>query len=165
MLKPADIAAACADHPWRITDEDGRVTVPSGAGAPGFLPDTEDGAMNARIIAGNRKPVARPNTRDTTPRERADAFDGYFSDADRWRLIAGPAGPRAQHELTVALNSAFVGSRQWRDARPIGRRLILPDAARVSGDTRRDGLQWRRPPAWRSDRTRRLLSGAHRSSP
>ena len=148
-LQPADIAGAWAYHLWRITYEDGRVTEPFGAGATGLLLYTHDGFMSACIMAGERKPFARPNPRDATLRERADAFDGYFSYAGRWRLVAGTTGPRVEHEVTVALNPAFVGSRQWRDARLVGRRLILSAEERTPGGIRRHELEWRRPPAQR----------------
>jgi len=148
-VKPADIAGAWAYHLWRITYEDGRVTEPFGAGASGLLLYTHDGFMSACIMADGRKPFARPNPRDATLRERADAFDGYFSYAGRWRLVAGTAGPRVEHEVTVALNPAFVGSRQWRDARLVGRRLILSAEERTPGEIRRHELEWRRPPARR----------------
>jgi hypothetical protein len=148
-VKPADIAGAWAYHLWRITYEDGRVTEPFGAGASGLLLYTHDGCMSACIMAGDRAPFARPNPRDATLRERAGAFDGYFSYAGRWRLVAGTAGPRVEHEVTVALNPAFVGSRQWRDARLVGRRLILSAEERTPGGIRRHELEWRRPPARR----------------
>jgi hypothetical protein len=64
-------------------------------------------------------------------------------------LVAGTAGPRVEHEVTVALNPAFVGSRQWRDARLVGRRLILSAEERTPGGIRRHELEWRRPPARR----------------
>jgi hypothetical protein len=148
-LARADIEGAWAYHRWRITYEDGRVTEPFGPGASGLLLYTQDGFMSACIMAGGRKPFARPNPRDATLRERADAFDGYFSYAGRWRLVAGPIGPRVEHEVTVALNPAFVGSRQWREARLVGRRLILSAEERIRDGLRRHELEWRRPPARR----------------
>lgn len=145
-LKPADIEGAWAYHAWRITYEDGRVTEPFGPGASGLLLYTHDGFMSACIMAGDRAPFACPNPRDATLRERAGAFDGYFSYAGRWRL----RGTTVEHEVTVALNPAFVGSRQWREARLSGRRLVLSAEERTAGGVRRHELEWRRPPARRS---------------
>lgn len=144
-MKPADLAGAWAYHRWRITYEDGRVTEPFGAGASGLLLYTADGFMSACIMAGGRKPFARANPRAATLRERAGAFDGYFSYAGRWRL----AGSTVEHEVTVALNPAFVGSRQWREARLTGRRLILSAEERTKDGIRRHELEWRRPAARR----------------
>lgn len=145
-LQPEDIVGAWSYHAWRITYEDGRVTEPYGADASGLLLYTHDGWMSACIMAGGRRPFVRPNPRDATLRERADAFDGYFSYAGRWRLV----GTTVEHEVTVALNPAFVGSRQWREARRSGRRLVLSAEERTAGGVRRHELEWRRPPGRRS---------------
>lgn len=150
-MTPADIAGAWAYHRWRITYEDGRVTEPYGAGACGLLLYTHDGFMSACIMAGDRKPFARPNPRDATLRERADAFDGYFSYAGRWRLV----GTRVQHEVTVALNPGFVGSIQWREAGLSGRRLVLSAEESTPNGLRRHALEWRRPPKSRRAAPRR----------
>jgi len=80
-----------------------------------------------------------------TLEERAAAFDGCFSYAGRWRLVEG----RVLHEVEVALNPGLVGSRQWRDARLVGRRLVL-SVEEGAGDTaRRHALEWRRVPVRR----------------
>lgn len=144
-LKPADIEGAWAYHRWRITYEDGRATEPFGMGATGLLLYTPDGFMSACIMAGGREPFARANPRDATLRERAGAFDGYFSYAGRWRLV----GTQVHHEVTVALNPGFVGSTQWREARLSGRRLVLAAEERTPAGLRRHELEWRRPPARR----------------
>ena len=79
VVRRSEILGAWAYHAWRITYEDGRITEPFGADASGLLLYTADGFMSACIMAGDRKPFARPNPREATLRERADAFDGYFS--------------------------------------------------------------------------------------
>ena len=89
VVRRSEILGAWSYHAWRITYEDGRITEPFGADASGLLLYTHDGFMSACIMAGERKPFARPNPREATLRERADAFDGYFSYAGRWRLVRG----------------------------------------------------------------------------
>lgn len=96
---------------WDITYDDGRVTHPFGSDAAGFILYTADGCMSANIMAGGRPGFAAGNPRRASDAERAHAFDGYFSYAGRWRLEGG----QVLHDVTVALNPAFVGARQWRD--------------------------------------------------
>lgn len=91
---------------WEIVHDGGaRRTLPFGADARGLLLYTADGCISASIMAG----------------ERARAFDGYFSYAGRYRVIAG----EVRHEVTVALNPSRVGTLQARHARIVGRRLEL----------------------------------------
>lgn len=140
-LRARDLLGAWAYHRWRITYADGRVTEPFGADATGLLLYTADGRMSATIMAAGRTPFAAANPRAATLEERAAAFDGCFSYAGRWRLVEG----RVLHEVEVALNPGLVGSRQWRDARLVGRRLVL-SVEEGAGDTaRRHALEWRRP--------------------
>ena len=96
---------------WDITYDDGRVTHPFGSDAVGFILYTADGCMSANIMAGGRAAFPESNPRRASDAVRARAFDGYFSYAGRWRLEGG----KVLHDVTVALNPAFVGVRQWRD--------------------------------------------------
>ena len=96
---------------WDITYDDGRVTHPFGSDAVGFILYTADGCMSANIMAGGRTAFPESNPRRASDAVRARAFDGYFSYAGFWRLEGG----KVLHDVTVALNPAFVGVRQWRD--------------------------------------------------
>lgn len=147
-IRPLDLEGAWVYHRWRITYADGRVTEPFGAGATGLLLYTADGRMSATIMAAGRAPFAAANPRAATRAERADAFDGYFSYAGRWRLVGG----RVLHEVEVALNPGLVGSRQWREAKLVGRRLVLSVEEGEGAAARRHELGWRRPTARRSSR-------------
>jgi hypothetical protein len=96
--------------------------------------------VSANIMASAREPFAKPNPRDASLRERASAFDGYFSYAGRWRLVRGTI----VHEVTVALNPGLVGSEQWRTPILQGRRLILAADEPTAKGVRRHELEWRR---------------------
>lgn len=139
-IRVRDLEGAWAYHRWRIAYADGRVTEPFGADATGLLLYTHDGRMSATIMAGGRRPFVAANPRAATTEERAAAFDGFFSYAGRWRLVAG----RIEHRVTVALNPALVGTRQWRDARLTGRRLVLSVEEGEGAAARRHELEWRR---------------------
>ena len=139
VVRRSEILGAWAYHAWRITYEDGRITEPFGADASGLLLYTADGFMSACIMAGDRKPFARPNPREATLRERADAFDGYFSYAGRWRLVRGVV----EHIVSVAANPAMVGTSQFRHARLSGRRLVLSAEETTVRGLRRLELEWR----------------------
>ena len=136
-----DIEGAWAYHHWRITYDDGRITLPFGADASGLLLYTADGFMSACIMAGGRQPFANPNPRAATLRERAGAFDGYFSYAGRWRLVRGVV----EHVVSIAANPAMVGTSQFRNARLSGRRLVLSAEETTARGLRRHELEWRRP--------------------
>lgn len=136
-----DIEGAWAYHHWRITYDDGRITEPFGADASGLLLYTADGFMSACIMAGGRQPFANPNPRAATLRERAGAFDGYFSYAGRWRLVRGVV----EHVVSIAANPAMVGTSQFRNARLSGRRLVLSAEETTARGLRRHELEWRRP--------------------
>lgn len=140
IVRPRDLEGAWAYHRWRITYADGRVTEPFGADATGLLLYTRDGRMSATIMAADRKPFAAGNPRAATTAERAAAFDGFFSYAGRWRIVAG----RVEHRVTVSLNPGLVGTRQWRDAELSGRRLVLSVEEGTGSGARRHALEWRR---------------------
>jgi len=116
------------------------VTEPFGADATGLLLYTRDGRMSATIMAADRKPFAAGNPRAASTAERAAAFDGFFSYAGRWRIIAD----RVEHRVTVSLNPGLVGTRQWRDAELSGRRLVLSVEEGTGSGARRHALEWRR---------------------
>ena len=97
----------------------------------------------ACIMAGGREPFASPNPRAATLRERAGAFDGYFSYAGRWRLVRGVV----EHLVSIAANPAMVGTSQFRHARLSGRRLVLSAEETTVRGLRRHDLEWRRPRA------------------
>jgi hypothetical protein len=140
-IERKDIEGAWAYHHWRITYDDGRITEPFGADASGLLLYTADGFMSACIMAGGRQPFANPNPRAATLRERAGAFDGYFSYAGRWRLVRGVV----EHVVSIAANPAMVGTSQFRNARLSGRRLVLSAEETTARGLRRHELEWRRP--------------------
>jgi hypothetical protein len=140
IVRPGDLEGAWAYHRWRITYADGRVTEPFGADATGLLLYTRDGRMSATIMAADRKPFAAGNPRAASTAERAAAFDGFFSYAGRWRIVAG----RVEHRVTVSLNPGLVGTRQWRDAELTGRRLVLSVDEGEGAAARRHELEWRR---------------------
>ena len=140
-VRARDLEGAWRYHRWRITQPDGRVTEPFGAGAAGLLLYTADGHMSATIMADGRKPFSVANPRRAPDAERAAAFDGFFSYAGRWRLSRG----RVEHRVTAALNPALVGTSQWRDALLDGRRLVLSVEEPAPGGIRRHELEWRRP--------------------
>ena len=116
-------------------------TQPFGEGARGLLLYTPDGCMSASIMAAHRTLFSTPNPRSAPPNERAAAFDGYFSYAGRFKVLAG----EVRHEVLVALNPAQVGSLQIRRAKLAGRRLELGAAESLpDGKGRRHVLEWRR---------------------
>jgi hypothetical protein len=145
-VRRADIEGAWAYHRWRITYEDGRVTEPFGADASGLLLYTADGFMSACIMAGDRQPFASANPRAATLRERAAAYDSYFSYAGRWRLVRGVV----EHIVSVAANPAMVGTSQFRHARLSGRRLVLSAEETTARGLRSHELEWHRPSSRRS---------------
>jgi hypothetical protein len=157
-IREQDLVGAWACHRWHITYADGRVTEPFGADATGLLIYAADGRMSATIMAAGRMPFAAANPRDATLRERAGAFDGFFSYAGRWRLVDG----KVLHEVEVALTTGLVGSRQWRDADLIDDRLVLSVEEGAGATERRHELEWRRAQA-RSPSARRASAQRSRS--
>ena len=135
------IIGAWACHQWTVRYQDGRVTQPFGLRPKGFILYTADGFMTATIMTAGRKRFRTKNPRDASEAERAKAFDGYFSYAGRWRMSRG----RIAHEVTVALNPGLVGTRQWREARLEGARLILTAVEKTANGSRRHEIEWRRP--------------------
>lgn len=126
---------------WEIVHDGGGRTQPFGDAARGLLLYTPDGCMSATIMAAQREPFSTPNPRSAPAGERAAAFDGFFSYAGRFRVLAG----EVRHEVLVALNPGQVGTLQTRHVRLAGRRLeltaeeSLPDA-----HSRRHVIEWRR---------------------
>lgn len=125
---------------WATVYEDGSITEPLGPGAHGLLLYTADGWMSASIMAAGRAALSRANPRTAPTRERAAAFDGYFSYAGRWRVRDG----RIRHEVTVSLNPAMTGTLQWRDARLAARTLTLSASEAAGRASRLHELTWRR---------------------
>lgn len=126
---------------WEIRRGD-RATEPFGAGATGLLVYAPDGHMSACIAAAGRRPLSGGNPRTAPLAERAAAHDGYFHYAGRWRLIDGP---KVVHSVTHALNPAFVGTDQVRDAALHDDRLTLSaDEPLDDGTIRHHRLIWRR---------------------
>ena len=148
--RTADLVGAWRLKRWETVYEDGRRTEPFGAGAEGLIQYTADGWMSATIMAAGRGRLSRANPRAAPARERAAAFDSYFSYAGRWRL----AGGVVRHEVTLALNPALVGTPQLRDARLSGRTLTLSATEEVPGGRRTHRIVWQRVPK-RAPRTAR----------
>jgi hypothetical protein len=139
-LLPRDVEGGWICQAWRILYQDGSYTEPFGSGLSGLLIYSADGYMSACIMAAGRAPFRSSNPREATRAERAAAFDGYFSYAGRWRIV----GETIEHRVTVALNPAFVGTRQWRKASLSGRRLVLSAEEKTSRGIRRHEIEWRR---------------------
>lgn len=139
-LSPRDIEGGWTCRTWRILYEDGRYSEPFGADVTGLLIYSADGYMSACIMAAGRTPFRSPNPREATRAERAAAFDGYFSYAGRWRIV----GETIEHRVTIALNPAFVGTRQWRKASLSGRTLVLSAEEATGRGMRRHEIEWRR---------------------
>jgi len=139
-LVPQDIEGSWICRHWRIHYGDGRYTAPFGAKVEGLLVYSADGYMSACIMASGRRAFRTPNPRDATLAERAAAFDGYFSYCGRWHI----KGDSVLHFVTVALNPAFVGSRQWRKATLKGKQLLLSAEESTPRGTRRHEIEWRR---------------------
>lgn len=150
-MKRSEIIGAWAYQNWRIRYADGRVTEPFGAGATGLLLYTADGHMSACIMAGQRATFRHGNPRAASVRERALAFDGYFSYAGCWQIVE----KAIVHEVTVALNPALVGTRQWRNARLRGRRLVLSADEQTAEGLRRHELAWRRVDPYKGSKPRK----------
>lgn len=125
---------------WAIEQPDGTVTEPFGADPEGLLLYTADGWMTATLMAANRAPFSRANPRRAPQRERAAAFDSYFSYGGRWRVVAG----RVHHEVTVGLNPSMVGTVQVREPRLTARTLTLSAVERTDSGTRVHRIHWRR---------------------
>lgn len=140
-LVARDIEGGWLCRHWRILYEDGTYTEPFGADLSGLLIYSADGHMSACIMAGGRRPFRAANPRAATKTERAAAFDGYFSYAGHWRIKGGAI----EHRVTVALNPAFVGTRQWRNAELSANRLVLSADEVTSQGIRRHEIEWYRP--------------------
>jgi len=149
-MKRSDIIGAWAYQDWRIRYPDGRVTMPFGEGASGLLLYTADGRMTACIMAAQRAAFRAKNPRAASLRERAAAFDSYFSYAGRWQLV----GETILHEVTLALNPALVGTRQWRNARLRGQKLVLSADEQTPEALRRHELAWKRVPNYTGSKRR-----------
>jgi hypothetical protein len=110
-LTPTRLVGAWRYVRWDTTYDDGRVTHPYADGATGLILYTADGYMSASIMAPNRPLLTNLNPRKVDAVERAQAFDGYFSYAGRWRIENG----RVIHDVEIALNPSFVGVVQARE--------------------------------------------------
>jgi hypothetical protein len=150
-LRSTDMVGAWRLKRWETVYEDGRRTEPFGAGVQGLIQYTADGWMSATIMAAGRAGLSGTNPRNAPAKERAAAFDSYFSYAGRWRLRGGVV----RHDVTIALNPAMVGTPQLRDARLSGRTLTLSAAEDVPGGRRVHRLIWQRVPKRSSSPGRR----------
>ena len=124
---------------WEVVT-DGRAVHPFGDDADGVLTYTADGTMQATVAAAGRQPYSAPTARRSPDGEVAAAARAYFSYAGTWHLD----GAVVVHDVTLALDPGFVGTRQRRHADLDGDRLTL-SADEPVGDTRRHHrLTWRR---------------------
>ena len=97
--------------------EDGTTTEPFGPGAEGLLLYAADGWMSACIMAaGPRATVARQSAGGARRSSAPPLSMATSATAGRWRIL----DRRVQHEVTVALNPAMVGTLQLRDAQTGG---------------------------------------------
>ena len=81
-----------ATERWATVYPDGSITEPLGPGAQGLLLYAADGWMSACIMSADRPALSRANPRNAPAGERAAAFDGYFSYAGRWSVLAAGCG-------------------------------------------------------------------------
>lgn len=139
-LEPQALVGSWQLDRWEIVRDDGLVTEPFGPGASGLLVYSADGWMTACIMAASRAPLSSPNPRDAPEAERARAYGSYFSYGGRWRL----QGRKVVHDVTVALNPAFVGTVQVRDVRLRGRSLALSATEAAADGLRTHRLLWQR---------------------
>lgn len=120
---------------WEIGYPDGRVAHPYGPDAVGLLCYTPDGHMSASIALAVRPGLSSPNPRKAPEAERAAAFDSFFAYSGTYTL----AGGAVRHHVELALNPAFSGTTQIREAVLDGDTLVLA----ASEDSRRHTLTWR----------------------
>lgn len=121
---------------WEIGYPDGGVSHPYGSDAVGLLCYTPDGHMSASIARAVRPGLSDPNPRRTEAGERAAAFDSFFAYSGRYEVVGG----EVRHQVELALNPAFCGTTQVREAALDGDTLVLA----ASEDGRRHTLTWRR---------------------
>lgn len=125
---------------WQIRYDSGRVARPFGADPLGLLVYSADGWMNVCVSRCDRAPLAEPNVRRAPLEQQAAAFASYFSYAGRFEV----AGGIVTHQVTVALDPAFVGTRQARRIEWHGADLALIADETGPGGARRHVLSWRR---------------------
>jgi hypothetical protein len=138
-----DLVGAWELDTWQIRYADGRITHPFGTDAFGLIIYSADGRMSACIAARGRQPLDHADVRRAPAGQQAAAFASYFSYAGRYDVADGVA----THHVEVALNPAFVGTRQRRRIALTGRELELSAAESGPGGSRRHILRWRRPGA------------------
>ena len=140
-IDPQRLVGAWQLERWEIAYGDGTASLPFGPDAAGLLLYTADGWMSASIMTAGRARLSRANPRAAPEAERAAAFDGYFSYCGRWRMD----GESVQHDVTIALNPAFVGVPQVRAVLLQDRTLTLSAEEAGPGGIRVHRLRWRRP--------------------
>jgi hypothetical protein len=142
-LSAADLVGAWDLVGWEIGYDDGRTTHPFGTDAVGLIIYSADGRMNASISASGRPALDHADLRRAPIEQQAAAFTSYFSYAGRYDVADGVA----THHVDVALNPAFVGSRQKRHISLTDNDLELSAVESGPGGDRRHVLRWRRADA------------------
>lgn len=125
---------------WQITYLDGRVTRPFGPVPVGLLVYSPDGWMSAAISVPGRTVLDGADVRRAPLTQQAEAFATYFSYSGRFEVADGVI----THHVEVALNPAFVGTRQVRQIELNGVNLVLSAREFGSSGARRHALSWRR---------------------
>jgi hypothetical protein len=125
---------------WLIHYEDGRRARPFGEDPIGLLVYSAEGWMNVCVCSNDRVPLAGRDARRAPYEQQAAAFASYFSYAGRYEV----AGGIVTHHVTVALDPAFVGTRQARRIARHGDDLELTADEAGPGGARRHLLSWRR---------------------
>lgn len=117
MTTAKDLVGAWRLLTWEIAYSDGRPpSHPFGADAEGLLMYTPDGFMSVAIARAGRREISGDSPRRAPPIERAEAFDGYFTYAGRYRVSGG----QVTHVVETALNPSFVGAELVRRIRRDG---------------------------------------------
>lgn len=136
----ADLVGAWRVLGWQIEYASGRKSRPFGLDPLGLLVYSADGWMNVCIARNDRIPLGVAGGRLAAPARQAAAFASYFSYAGRYEV----GGGTVTHHVVVALDPAFVGTRQERTIELQGTELTLSAHETGPGGARRHVLSWRR---------------------
>lgn len=128
---------------WRISYSDGREdTYPYGVEATGQLIYDASGRMAVTVSVDRRPRLSNENIRRAPQEEKAQAFDTFFHYTGRWSL----GDEEVYHDIDMALNPNFVGTRQTRGIEPFPDGFILVAVSETpTGATMRNELTWWRP--------------------
>jgi len=136
-VKPEDLIGTWRSVGHEIVAKDGSVSHPFGPGPhPGQVVYHPDGTVAVLVIRTDPQNLGKGKTAE----ERAAALDRSTGYMGRWEIN----GDRVIHKIVVALNPAWVGTAQERQATLTGDRLILSPPADDKGARAR--ITWQRVP-------------------